>query len=247
MSQVAMFDYRSVCPLNIPMISFLVGQIMKKTLESSLNRHSADVDDIGGMVLEGPHWTSTMDLNSQVYYAEFLLAQWVLDSAPWNAYHSGLAFLNRDTGERCSSETLCAEYVKIEDWTWSSRANQNDVFIPKKGAEAEQHVWWSWWNPQVFGGSHHFFRFYETCINPLKTSWLVCFVHPEHLSYDIPMNPKNDSFLSLYELPFAIDISPSAPRFIDITTWIQYKTITSHRVYTLYSGYIPTYGGHRYL
>ena len=27
----------------------------EKTLESSLNRHSADVDDIGGMVLEGPH------------------------------------------------------------------------------------------------------------------------------------------------------------------------------------------------
>ena len=26
----------------------------EKTLESSLNRHSADVDDIGGMVLEGP-------------------------------------------------------------------------------------------------------------------------------------------------------------------------------------------------
>ena len=109
----------------------------------------------------------------------------------------------------------------------------------------------------MFGGLHEipkylvvltiFFRFYETCINPLKTSWLVCFVHPEHLSYDIPMNPKNDSFLSLYELPFAIDISPSAPRFIDITTWIQYKTITRHRVYTLYSGYIPTYGGHRYL
>ncbi|CAK9057178.1 unnamed protein product [Durusdinium trenchii] len=37
----------------------------------------------------------------EVYYAEFLLAQWVLDRAPWNAYHSGLAFLNKDTGEKC--------------------------------------------------------------------------------------------------------------------------------------------------
>ena len=39
--------------------------------------------------------------NIQVYYGEFLLAQWVLERAPWNAYHSGLAFLNKDTGEKC--------------------------------------------------------------------------------------------------------------------------------------------------
>ncbi|CAL1169077.1 unnamed protein product [Cladocopium goreaui] len=45
------------------------------------------------------HWEQSSTV--EVYYAEFLLAQWVLDSAPWNAYHSGLAFLNRDTGERC--------------------------------------------------------------------------------------------------------------------------------------------------
>lgn len=42
----------------------------------------------------------------EVYYAEFLLAQWVLDRAPWNAYHSGLAFVNNETGEKCCLAAL---------------------------------------------------------------------------------------------------------------------------------------------
>ncbi|CAJ1439982.1 unnamed protein product [Effrenium voratum] len=45
------------------------------------------------------HWEDSSKI--EVYYGEFLLAQWVLDRAPWNAYHSGLAFLNKDTGEKC--------------------------------------------------------------------------------------------------------------------------------------------------
>eukprot|EP00929_Paragymnodinium_shiwhaense_P119443 TRINITY_DN9133_c0_g2_i1.p1 TRINITY_DN9133_c0_g2~~TRINITY_DN9133_c0_g2_i1.p1 ORF type:complete len:433 (-),score=72.54 TRINITY_DN9133_c0_g2_i1:215-1513(-) len=37
----------------------------------------------------------------EVFNAEFLLASWVLDHAPWNAYHSGLAFRNNRTGHKC--------------------------------------------------------------------------------------------------------------------------------------------------
>lgn len=36
----------------------------------------------------------------EVYYTEFLLAHWVLDHAPWNAYHSALAFVNNRTQAR---------------------------------------------------------------------------------------------------------------------------------------------------
>jgi len=34
-----------------------------------------------------------------IYYCEFLLAQWVLDHAPWNAYHSAMGFKNNRTNE----------------------------------------------------------------------------------------------------------------------------------------------------
>merc|ERR1719158_2477857 len=40
------------------------------------------------------------DAPVEVFYAEFLLAQWVLQRSPWNAYHSGLAFRNNRTGEK---------------------------------------------------------------------------------------------------------------------------------------------------
>eukprot|EP00931_Biecheleriopsis_adriatica_P028933 TRINITY_DN17244_c0_g1_i1.p1 TRINITY_DN17244_c0_g1~~TRINITY_DN17244_c0_g1_i1.p1 ORF type:complete len:405 (-),score=57.29 TRINITY_DN17244_c0_g1_i1:28-1221(-) len=40
----------------------------------------------------------------EVYYGEFLLAQWVLDKAPWNAYHSGLGFVDNRTGKHCLYE-----------------------------------------------------------------------------------------------------------------------------------------------
>jgi hypothetical protein len=33
-----------------------------------------------------------------IFYGEFLLSRWVLDHAPWNAYHSGLLFTNNSTG-----------------------------------------------------------------------------------------------------------------------------------------------------
>lgn len=36
----------------------------------------------------------------EIYFAEFLLSRWVLDSAPWNAYHSGLGFVNNRTKEK---------------------------------------------------------------------------------------------------------------------------------------------------
>eukprot|EP00434_Breviolum_minutum_P017202 symbB.v1.2.015187.t1/scaffold1044.1/size142232/8 len=51
----------------------------------------------------GPQLLKTWESSDtvEVYYGEFLLAQWVLERAPWNAYHSGLAFLNKDTGEKC--------------------------------------------------------------------------------------------------------------------------------------------------
>ena len=58
-------------------------------------------------------------LSSQVYYGEFLLAQWVLDRAPWNAYHSGLAFLNKDTGEKCpalSDREAMRSHAKPAGW-----------------------------------------------------------------------------------------------------------------------------------
>lgn len=43
------------------------------------------------------HWEQIDDV--EVFYGEFLLASWVLDHAPWNAYHSGLAFRNGE--EKC--------------------------------------------------------------------------------------------------------------------------------------------------
>lgn len=36
----------------------------------------------------------------EVFYAEFLLSHWILDHAPWNAYHSGIAVKNNRTGQR---------------------------------------------------------------------------------------------------------------------------------------------------
>lgn len=33
----------------------------------------------------------------EIYFAEFLLSRWVLDHAPWNAYHSALGFINNKT------------------------------------------------------------------------------------------------------------------------------------------------------
>uniref|UniRef100_A0A7S1SAM1 Uncharacterized protein n=1 Tax=Alexandrium catenella TaxID=2925 RepID=A0A7S1SAM1_ALECA len=36
----------------------------------------------------------------EVHYGELLLAQWVLEHAPWNAYHSGLGFVNNRTGQK---------------------------------------------------------------------------------------------------------------------------------------------------
>jgi len=35
-----------------------------------------------------------------IFYAEFLLAQWILNKAPWNAYHSALGFKNNRTKEK---------------------------------------------------------------------------------------------------------------------------------------------------
>jgi len=37
----------------------------------------------------------------EIFYGEFLLAQWVLDRAPWNAYHSALGFKNSRTDTKC--------------------------------------------------------------------------------------------------------------------------------------------------
>merc|ERR1719188_2857693 len=39
-----------------------------------------------------------------VYYAEFLLAEWVINEKPWNTYHSGLAFHNEQTGQKALFE-----------------------------------------------------------------------------------------------------------------------------------------------
>lgn len=35
-----------------------------------------------------------------VFYAEYLMASWLLQRAPWNCYHSGLAFVNNRTGKK---------------------------------------------------------------------------------------------------------------------------------------------------
>eukprot|EP00928_Gymnodinium_smaydae_P043286 TRINITY_DN29039_c0_g1_i1.p1 TRINITY_DN29039_c0_g1~~TRINITY_DN29039_c0_g1_i1.p1 ORF type:complete len:396 (+),score=51.99 TRINITY_DN29039_c0_g1_i1:142-1329(+) len=63
-----------------------------------------------------------------VFFAEFLLAQWVLNSAPWNAYHSGIAFKNTRTGRRalydfCPDDTssvvkMVMPSVSLPDQLW---------------------------------------------------------------------------------------------------------------------------------
>lgn len=35
-----------------------------------------------------------------VFYSEYLMASWLLQRAPWNVYHSGLAFVNNRTGNK---------------------------------------------------------------------------------------------------------------------------------------------------
>lgn len=44
------------------------------------------------------HWQA--DDPIEVFYGEFLLAQWILDKSPWNAYHSALGFKNNRTNEK---------------------------------------------------------------------------------------------------------------------------------------------------
>jgi len=48
----------------------------------------------------------------QVLYVEHLLASWVLEASPWNAYHSGMAFhVNDKNGKRKGTYTV--EYIPV--------------------------------------------------------------------------------------------------------------------------------------
>jgi len=53
-------------------------------------------------ISKAPTWQEADHV--EVFYGEFLLSSWVLDAAPWNAYHSGLAFVNNATGEKALFE-----------------------------------------------------------------------------------------------------------------------------------------------
>lgn len=67
----------------------------------------------------------------EVHYGEYLLASWVLEHSPWNAYHSGVGFLNNNTGEKIlvdysptdtsSVGNMIAPHAKMKFnkfWTW---------------------------------------------------------------------------------------------------------------------------------
>jgi len=57
--------------------------------------------DVPGGVSGAKSWLNWRDTDQiEAFYGEFLLAQWVLDAAPWNAYHSGIGFKNSRTQDK---------------------------------------------------------------------------------------------------------------------------------------------------
>lgn len=67
-----------------------VLELFAKALSSDVRYH------ILSQTLE--EWSS--DDQVEVFYGEFLLSTWTLHHSPWNAYHSGLAFVNNRTGQK---------------------------------------------------------------------------------------------------------------------------------------------------
>eukprot|EP00747_Dinoflagellata_sp_TGD_P197501 gnl/TRDRNA2_/TRDRNA2_68932_c0_seq1.p1 gnl/TRDRNA2_/TRDRNA2_68932_c0~~gnl/TRDRNA2_/TRDRNA2_68932_c0_seq1.p1 ORF type:complete len:430 (+),score=90.01 gnl/TRDRNA2_/TRDRNA2_68932_c0_seq1:142-1290(+) len=74
----------------------------------------------------------------EVFYTEFLLASWVLDHAPWNAFHSGLAFINNATGRKV-----------LYDYTPEDPSSVMKMIIPKLQQE-------NLWKALVLGEVHLF-------------------------------------------------------------------------------------------
>eukprot|EP00927_Polykrikos_kofoidii_P052622 TRINITY_DN46500_c0_g1_i1.p1 TRINITY_DN46500_c0_g1~~TRINITY_DN46500_c0_g1_i1.p1 ORF type:complete len:437 (-),score=47.71 TRINITY_DN46500_c0_g1_i1:110-1420(-) len=64
----------------------------------------------------------------EVFYSEFLLSAWIVNHSPWNAYHSGLGFINTRTGRKMlldftpddtsSVMKLVAPQVRLKSSLW---------------------------------------------------------------------------------------------------------------------------------
>ena len=96
-----------------------------------------------------PDAVSYSDTSYSLYYAEHLLAAWVVDKAPWNAYHSGIHFVG-DAGDRHTFSYQPAQTASVTPYIVPTMKLQNrGVF---KWASASN-IGLEWKNAGHF--SHH--------------------------------------------------------------------------------------------
>jgi len=66
----------------------------------------------------------------EVFYGEYLLAHWVLEHSPWNAYHSGLLFTNNATGK-----------VSLFDFSPKDTSSMTAIILPVVKLPSRVRAW----------------------------------------------------------------------------------------------------------
>uniref|UniRef100_A0A7S4QQ97 Phospholipase B-like n=1 Tax=Alexandrium monilatum TaxID=311494 RepID=A0A7S4QQ97_9DINO len=123
----------------------------------------------------------------EVHYGELLLAQWVLEHSPWNAYHSGLGFVNNRTQQKV-----------LFDYTPVNTSSVMNMVLPEVRTQ-------SWWRAMILGEAvFHYHdeaktQFYQTW-PPLYTSMVrVGFLNGSNFHYFVDwvvgeFAPKHSAF-----------------------------------------------------
>jgi len=109
----------------------------------------ADEHDISD---ESSHTETWQDSDTiDVFYAEFLLAQWVLNHAPWNAYHSALAFQHIGTEARALYDYTPLDTSSVMNMVlpevnysslWRASVLGEVTFTWRDGAKVQFHTEW---------------------------------------------------------------------------------------------------------
>eukprot|EP00928_Gymnodinium_smaydae_P088567 TRINITY_DN72637_c0_g1_i1.p1 TRINITY_DN72637_c0_g1~~TRINITY_DN72637_c0_g1_i1.p1 ORF type:complete len:430 (-),score=55.39 TRINITY_DN72637_c0_g1_i1:73-1314(-) len=103
-----------------------------------------DLQEIGQRVAHAKEMLQEMldwkhDDHIEIYNAEFLLASWVLDRAPWNAYHSGLALKNSRTGKQ-----MLYDYTPDDTRSVMKMVLPEVIIGPKWRAAVGDQVYFRW-------------------------------------------------------------------------------------------------------
>lgn len=125
----------------------------------------------------------------EVYYGEYLLASWILSHSPWNAYHSGVGFLNNNTGEKV-----------LVDYTPRNTSTVTHLIFPQIRLKSDK--FWTWltgdvalkWNNQALTTYQEYWPEHYTSFTKIGTingsifnrymDWLKTDFDPTHVTFE---------------------------------------------------------------